>query len=637
MGKTYKGKQNNNRTIVVPSDTERTTRSLSSLTDRANKQDNISQPALHKPLTPNKRVRVTKKTQSGTTAQVQGKPSNSVTLDEQLVTVVYGTNSTTLCDNASPSLQTCPSASLEEPITQEIDMHIPDKNDDKQSTTSSSKEINKPTNLFAAVSYDSIKGNSKSGKIETMNKLFMHILSYKGTHIRDLKKQKYICVTFTNQEDLNNALKIDIPAAPTDEIPERVIKLQKWLDIKPPASVDLIADQNARTIQVIDIPLDFKSPMITAAFRRYGTIEKLTMRTKNLYQQAFIRFAEAESIQHFMDSQWCTFIKNHAVRVLPLSLSQEKRQLRQKFCHKLAGIPRNCLAGDLFEFLKSIHAKTCFIPRNLHSYSQQNYAFVNFECQEDFDNAPMTSYTLQGHILFWCNQKDKTCFTCGSPNHSVKVCPKRQQSRDPHKLKLQKLYQRFRPAQHRRTPQKQNRQQNKPSYAEMAKKPKPHPNNTRRPWNQSNIRRSETGVNNNLSFENTNNVDKLYQILQYIEEQFGKLDKRLTNMEKKNIPPPSVNNAPNTKSQTKQLSPTLNNRHEKRTFSDVDPSSSEDDPDSPASIRKDLNSFRTTVLNMIDDQFHHTELGGVLNDDNDEFQDIEAPLIVMEDEDKILT
>jgi hypothetical protein len=122
------------------------------------------------------------------------------------------------------------------------------------------------------------------------------------------------------------------------------------------------------------------------------------MRTKHLFQQAYIRFADTTSVQLFIKNHWCTFIQKHCVRVLPITLSQDDRTLRQQFCHKLAGIPRNCLPGDLFE---SINAKTCFIFRNIQNYWQHNFAFINFLNQEDFDHAALTSYSFQGNDLFW--------------------------------------------------------------------------------------------------------------------------------------------------------------------------------------------------------------------------------------------
>jgi hypothetical protein len=129
-----------------------------------------------------------------------------------------------------------------------------------------------PTRLYAAVPFEEVKGKSLKAKIETMNKIFMSIFTYRGCSLRKLKKVKYLTAQFTNQNDLDQACTLKIPA-PTDEIPDKKIKLQIWSQIKPPVSADTVTLLNARTIQVIDIPLDVTGKMVTAAFKRYGTIE----------------------------------------------------------------------------------------------------------------------------------------------------------------------------------------------------------------------------------------------------------------------------------------------------------------------------------------------------------------------------
>ena len=265
---------------------------------------------------------------------------------------------------------------------------IPDKELDVTLTI-----IEKPKSLFAAILMDSVKGKTRSSKIEVLQKIFFSLTSFVSVKQRELKKIKYLAVELLNQEDLQRALTLLIPT-PTDDNPEKTATLQIWDEIKPPASVDVITDQNSRTIQVIDIPLNVTGKMVTAAFKRYGSIERLSMRTRNLFQHAYIRYTSAEAIKDFKDTHWCSFIAKHCVRVLPLTLTAEERLLRQQFCLKLAGIARNCQAGHLVGFLKSINAKSCFIPRNIQTYRQQNFAFVNFCNKDDFDRASLSSYSF---------------------------------------------------------------------------------------------------------------------------------------------------------------------------------------------------------------------------------------------------
>ena len=341
-----------------------------------------------------------------------------IDLEDSITRDTYASSTTPPLDASKDASQQ--QISPENPLV-EIDMQdvnqtpIPDK---EVALT----EITKKKSLFAAIRMDTIKGKSRSAKVELLQKTFFHLNSFSGVKQREIKKVHYLAIELLNQDDLQTAINTPVPT-PADDNPDKTSTLQIWEEIKPPASVDLIQEQNNRTIQVIDIPLNVTGKMVTAAFKRYGVIEKLTMRTRNLFQQAFIRYNDANAIQPFMEEHWCTFISKDCVRVLPLKLTAEQRLNRQEFCHKLAGIPRNCKAGHLVDFLKSINAKSCFIPRNLNTYRQQNFAFVNFLNKEDFDRAPLTSYSFEKSRLFWCDQKAKTCFSCGSPNHSVKACP----------------------------------------------------------------------------------------------------------------------------------------------------------------------------------------------------------------------
>src|SRR6266498_1995047 len=435
--------------------------------------------------------------------QVVEEPTG-IDLEKRIAALTYGTPLTTTTLDASNNASDKPLTP--ETISKEIDMQdadpIPDKEPEVTLTV-----IEKPKSLFAAVLMDTVKGKTRPAKIELLQKIFFSLPSFVSVKQRELKKIKYLAVEFLKQEDLQTALTLFIPT-PTDEDSNKTATLQIWDTIKPPVSVDVITEQNTRTIQVIDIPLNVTGKMVTAAFKRYGTIERLSMRTRNLFQHAFIRYSSVDDIKDFMDTSWCAFIAKNCVRVLPLSLTAEQRLIRQQFCLKLAGIPRNC-----------------------QTYRQQNFAFVNFINQEDLDLASNTSYSYQKSRLYWCDQKAKTCFSCGSPDHSVKVCQLRAASRDPKKIQLEKLYNKYRPAQHKKrrnnnstaTQGNNQSQQSKPkSYAEVVTSRSP--NNNRRPWNQQNINRPMQPSPDTKYQELS---DKITQAMNLIKNTFEKWNTRL--------------------------------------------------------------------------------------------------------------
>src|SRR5438045_8669283 len=107
-------------------------------------------------------------------------------------------------------------------------------------------------------------------------------------------------------------------------------------------------------IQVIDIPLNLRAADVRSSFKRCGTITKISLVTKGLYQQAYISFSDNSAFAHFSNKAWSNFIYNDAVRVLPMTLNKEQRSLRQDHCFKLAGLPRNTSARNLLYYFGMI-------------------------------------------------------------------------------------------------------------------------------------------------------------------------------------------------------------------------------------------------------------------------------------------
>jgi hypothetical protein len=154
-------------------------------------------------------------------------------------------------------------------------------------------------------------------------------------------------------------------------------------------------------------------------------------------------------------------LEKHGVRIIPLNLPPEQRELRKLHSLKLAGFKTGTLARDLGHILKETNAKSCFIPRHPSTYRPMNYAYFNFASEEVALEAAKKFYELEGRKLYWGTQSMKTCHACGSPNHIIKECEiikNQKPKRDP---KLQKLYNKYKPAQHRHIPA---------SYADAAKR-----------------------------------------------------------------------------------------------------------------------------------------------------------------------
>jgi hypothetical protein len=270
--------------------TDRVTHSQTSSSEKANNNSNSSS-SKGKQLAA-KRVHLDPSQQS-TSKVLKPAALTAQQLDEQEVAKTYGPTNTTTPPPQDAS-QCVPQPPPEEARDQEIEMQESGQGINENPPIDRTPIV-PPTRLYAAVPFEEVKSKTLKAKIETMNKIFISIFTYRGCSLRELKKVKYLTAQFTNQNDLDQTCTLEIPA-PTTEIPDKKIQLQIWSQIKPPVPADTVTLLNARTIQVIDIPLDVTEKMVTAAFKRYGTIEKLTMRTKHLFQQAYIRYADAVSV-----------------------------------------------------------------------------------------------------------------------------------------------------------------------------------------------------------------------------------------------------------------------------------------------------------------------------------------------------
>ncbi|RIA85808.1 hypothetical protein C1645_830258 [Glomus cerebriforme] len=139
---------------------------------------------------------------------------------------------------------------------------------------------------------------------------------------RIIKKVEYLVTTFVYPDDMNIILKIPITFG-NEESPSTVT-FYKLDEIKPPVSEETQNDIKLHTLQVIDIPLNFKAASVHARFRRYGDITHLTMRTRGVFQHAFIEYLSSDSIQHFFTDSWSDSLGCDIIRVIPLSLSQKE-------------------------------------------------------------------------------------------------------------------------------------------------------------------------------------------------------------------------------------------------------------------------------------------------------------------------
>ncbi|CAB5157521.1 unnamed protein product [Rhizophagus irregularis] len=228
-------------------------------------------------------------------------------------------------------------------------------------------------NLVIATPADTVKGKSASDK-KTYIRRFFSTNGVATASVCNVIGKSYVCAHFSAQSDVDDALKRDT-ALLINSQKEGVsaptftlfttIKLDKTEDEKAAA-------KNC-TIQVIDIPLYRKGADVCAAFSNFGNIVKLSLVTK--------------------------------------------------------GLPRNTNARDLVRYLKSINARSCFLPRNAKNYRTFNYAYDNFLTEEDMVKAAQTHHSYKGKPLYWTSPDAQCCNFCGNPDHLAKSFKGKNQSR----------------------------------------------------------------------------------------------------------------------------------------------------------------------------------------------------------------
>jgi hypothetical protein len=147
-----------------------------------------------------------------------------------------------------------------------------------------------------------------------------------------------------------------------------------------------------------------------------------------LYQTVYITYQNAKSISCFYDQQWAAHVNKNTVRVIPLLLNNEKRELRKKFSLKLAGLPYNTTGKDLEDIVVKVGGKDCFILKNPKNYKNLHYAYIHFDNKEKWKSAANKKiYYSKGPIknqeLVFINTAEKLCNMYAKPNHVVKNCP----------------------------------------------------------------------------------------------------------------------------------------------------------------------------------------------------------------------
>ncbi|RIA79636.1 hypothetical protein C1645_882585 [Glomus cerebriforme] len=232
---------------------------------------------------------------------------------------------------------------------------------------------------------------------------------YKGSSIIGAKDDLCIIIRFYSEDSLKNTIGSAIA-----DLHDIIFHLYD-------RNADRAAEAD-RTLLISDIPLDIKPSHLKSCLARFGLVKKLTLRTppNAIWQKATVIFDNKETVDSFYNI-WAI------------------------------------MSGDLHSIWTETKAHSINIPRSQYSYRPKPYAHVTFPSQETLDAAVELSFQFNNRSLTWYHSSDAKdlCPRCGfKHSNEDSNCAKSSHTKRSTDKNVQRLYNKYKPAQHRNDTQK---------------------------------------------------------------------------------------------------------------------------------------------------------------------------------------
>src|SRR6266508_2425249 len=348
-----------------------------------------------------------------------------------------------MVDNTStPTIPPTSSPTLTEKITAAVSSR--DVNESSTNHTASSQDNKEPppeeevfikvpkvTRFFATLSNVVLEGDTTSKQIAQIEHLLAQSNGFLGVRYSHYKKS--FTLYYNTEYDLRKAAEL------------LQSKFSQATVVIGNSKFDRQAEAD-RTAVIRDIPLFCNSETIKQYFAQFGDITRFSMTTTGMWQRAYVVYKDAFTISQLKSDVWSLDIIDFSVRVHPLNLSKEDYEDREAYSLKLTSLPFSTTQNDLRQIIEDTQAKSCYIPRNNHTYKNLPLAILSFDCDDRAHIAYEKNFSLKGRKLYWNLPGIPNCRTCGNPDHVTKKCPLKQQRRpNPYS----QLYDKYKPAQYR--------------------------------------------------------------------------------------------------------------------------------------------------------------------------------------------
>src|SRR6266498_44012 len=337
-------------------------------------------------------------------------PTSSPTLTEKIAAAVSSRD----VNDSSTNQTASSSANKELPPEEEVFIKVP-----------------KVTRFFATLSNVVLEGDTTSKQIAQIEHILAQSNGFLGMRYSHYKKS--YTLYYNTEYDLRKAAEL------------LQSKFSQATIVIGNSKFDRQAEAD-RTAVIRDIPLFCNSETIKQYFAQFGDITRFSMTTTGMWQRAYIVYKDASTIQQLQSDVWSLDIMDFSVRVYPLNLSKEDYEDREAYSLKLTGLPFGTTQNDLRHIIEETQAKSCYIPRNNHTYKNIPLAILSFDCDDRAHVAYEKNFSFKGRKLYWNLPGIPNCHTCGNPDHVTKKCPLKQQRRpNPYS----QLYDKYKPAQYR--------------------------------------------------------------------------------------------------------------------------------------------------------------------------------------------
>ena len=116
--------------------------------------------------------------------------------------------------------------------------------------------------------------------------------------------------------------------------------------------------------------------------KKIGKVTDIKLQISGLWYKAYVTYENKSTVEKYFQDKWSVFYLKDLCRVVPVNVTRQEIEEKNRNSLKLTGLPFSTTAYDLNELLTKVDAKTCFIPRTKNQYGRARYAYVTFKTEE---------------------------------------------------------------------------------------------------------------------------------------------------------------------------------------------------------------------------------------------------------------